>query len=70
MTYTTLLDTQRIQLLQDDLLIMAKGKVNLQLIAAYKPLGRGWENRSDETFISDETKQQMLERTNWGDLLQ
>lgn len=68
--YTTVLDTQRVQLLQQDALIATKSKVGLQLIAAYKALGGGWQVREDKDYIPLKTKNEMLERTNWGNLLE
>jgi NodT family efflux transporter outer membrane factor (OMF) lipoprotein len=68
--YTTVLDTQRVQLLQQDAYIAAKGKIGLQLIAAYKALGGGWQIRKDNDFIPAQTKQEMQDRTNWGELLE
>lgn len=69
-SYTTVLDTQRIQLLQQDALIAAKGKVGLQLIAAYKALGGGWQLRKGNDFIPAKTRKEMQDRTDWGKLLE
>jgi len=68
--YTTVLDTQRIQLLQQDALVAAKSKEGLQLIAAYKALGGGWQISEDSDYIPVKTKNEMLDRTDWGDLLE
>jgi NodT family efflux transporter outer membrane factor (OMF) lipoprotein len=68
--YTTVLDTQRIQLLQQDALIAVKGKVGLQLIAAYKALGGGWQMRINNDFIPPKIRKEMRDRTNWGNLLE
>ena len=68
--YTTVLDTQRIQLLQQDALVAAKGKVGMDLIAAYKALGGGWQIRGDDDFIPAATKEEMQQRTDWGKLLE
>lgn len=68
--YTTVLDTQRIQLAQQDALVAAKSKMGLQLIAAYRALGGGWQLRENKGFVPDAVKQQMLERTDWGELMQ
>ena len=40
------------------------------LIAMYKALGGGWELREGHNFISEENRNAMEERTNWGDLLE
>ena len=68
--YTTVLDTQRIQLLQEDAFIAAKSKIGLQLIAAYKALGGGWQMRLDNDFVPAKTKKEMMDRTDWGKLFE
>ncbi len=35
----------------------------------YIALGGGWEIRQGNDFVDTETKEQMKERTNWGELL-
>ncbi len=67
--YTTVIDTQRIQFLQQGALISAKGTTAMNLIAAYKALGGGWQRRENQPFINNENKSEMQQRTNWGDLL-
>ena len=39
------------------------------LIALYKALGGGWELRQGQPVVPDSTRNEMKERTNWGDLL-
>jgi NodT family efflux transporter outer membrane factor (OMF) lipoprotein len=68
--YTTVLDTQRIQLLQQDALVAARSQVGLQLIAAYKALGGGWQMKEDNDLISAKTMKEMEDRTDWGQLLE
>ncbi len=68
-SYTTVLDTQRIQLLQQDTLARTRGRVAANLIAAYKALGGGWTPGSATEFASLEIRAEMQERTGWGDLL-
>jgi len=46
-----------------------RGDVVLNLIAAYKGLGGGWEIRTGKDFVPAATVQEMGERTNWGGLL-
>ena len=55
--------------MQQDQLTRARGKVAESLVALYKALGGGWENRDLNDLISDETRDTMIERTNWGDLM-
>ncbi len=67
--YTTVIDTQRIQFLQQGALISAKDTTAMNLIAAYKALGGGWQRRENQPFINNENKFEMQQRTNWGELL-
>ena len=68
--YQRVIDSQRFQARAEDVLTAAQGDVVLNLIATYKALGGGWEGRTSDDFVSEETRQQMRERTNWGDLLE
>jgi NodT family efflux transporter outer membrane factor (OMF) lipoprotein len=68
--YTRVLDAQRFLLLQQNGLTQARGKVAGSVVALYKALGGGWEQRSLDSLVSDETKDAMRERTNWGGLLE
>jgi hypothetical protein len=69
-SYTTVLDTQRVQLLVQDTLVRARGKVALNLIAAYKALGGGWGLSAQGELIPGDVRLEMEERTNWGELLE
>jgi len=61
---------QRALVAQQDLWTQARGDISLNLIAMYKALGGGWELREGHNFISEENRNAMEERTNWGDLLE
>jgi hypothetical protein len=39
------------------------------LVAVYKALGGGWQIREGKDFVPQETKKEMEERTDWGNLL-
>ncbi|NIO10973.1 MAG: efflux transporter outer membrane subunit, partial [Deltaproteobacteria bacterium] len=67
--YQRVIDTQKTLVERQDSLITSKGEVPRNLIAVYKALGGGWEIRRGKEFVSEETKQEMRERTNWGKLL-
>lgn len=67
--YQRVLDTQKDLVDRQDALITSKGEVPRNLVAVYKALGGGWEIRKGKTFVSEETKKEMSERTNWGKLL-
>ena len=48
----------------------SRGAVLNSYIALYRSLGGGWQTTEPRQFIDDATREQMQERTNWGDLLQ
>ena len=68
--YTRVLDSQRFLLLQQDQFTRAKGRAAASLVAVYKALGGGWEQRDLERLISDETRDAMKARTHWGRVLE
>ena len=68
-SYTSVLLTQRSLLLQEDLLTGARGRLAGNLVGLYRSLGGGWELREGNEFVSDEIRDRMQQRTNWGDLL-
>ena len=68
-SYTTVLDTQRIQLLQQDALARTRGRGAANLIAAYKALGGGWTGGETDEYVPAAVLQEMRDRTKWGDLL-
>jgi NodT family efflux transporter outer membrane factor (OMF) lipoprotein len=67
--YQRVLDTQRFQTQAQDLLTSTQGAVLLNLIATYKALGGGWENRLGKDFVPEEIREEMEKRTDWGHLL-
>jgi hypothetical protein len=67
--YNRVLDSQRFLVGQQDDLAARRGDVVRNLIAIYKALGGGWEIRQGKDFVPDETRKEMQERTDWGDLL-
>lgn len=46
-----------------------RGAVLSSYIALYRSLGGGWQSAAPRQFIDEATREQMEERTNWGDLL-
>lgn len=68
--YTRVLDSQRFLLLQQDQLTRARGKGAESMVAIYKALGGGWEQRTLDSLIPAKTRETMIERTNWGDLME
>lgn len=67
--YQRVLDTQQSLLQQEDQLTSSRGDIATNLIAMYIALGGGWELRQGNDFVHAETKEQMKQRTNWGELL-
>ena len=67
--FQRVIDAQRNLAQQEDAFASATGAVSTNLIALYKALGGGWELRLGKDFISEQTKEEMRQRTNWGNLL-
>jgi NodT family efflux transporter outer membrane factor (OMF) lipoprotein len=67
--YQRVLDAQRFQTQEQDLLTERKGSVVLNFIAMFKALGGGWQIRDGRDFVPEETRKKMQDRTNWGNLL-
>lgn len=67
--FQRVLDTQRFQSQQQDLLTEVKGSVVVNFVAMFKALGGGWQIREERDFVPEETRKQMQDRTNWGNLL-
>jgi NodT family efflux transporter outer membrane factor (OMF) lipoprotein len=68
--YTTVLSAEQSELSIDDSLASAQGNVVQGLIAVYRALGGGWEIRDGRDVVSDDVKNEMARRTNWGDTLE
>ena len=68
-TYQRVIDSQRNLTQQEDAFATATGSVGTNLIALYKALGGGWELRLGKDFIPEQTKEEMRQRTDWGNLL-
>jgi outer membrane protein TolC len=68
--FQRVIDSERALVLQQDLWALARGDISLNLIAMYRALGGGWELREGRDFISDENRNAMEQRTDWGDLLE
>jgi NodT family efflux transporter outer membrane factor (OMF) lipoprotein len=67
--YQRVLDTQRDLTAQQDNLVFTAGSVGQNLIAIYRALGGGWEIRGANDFIPASIKEEMENRTNWGNIL-
>jgi len=66
------IDTERSLVEQQQQWTASRGSIALNLIALYKALGGGWSLRADEdqSYVPEETRKEMTERTNWGDILE
>jgi NodT family efflux transporter outer membrane factor (OMF) lipoprotein len=67
--YQRVLDTQRDLTIRQDNLVFTAGAVGQNLIAMYRALGGGWEIRGSNDFIPASLKEEMKNRTNWGNIL-
>ena len=67
--YQRVLDTQRDLTTRQDELVSTAGSVGQNLVAIYRSIGGGWGIRAGKDFVSTEIKEQMEQRTNWGDML-
>jgi NodT family efflux transporter outer membrane factor (OMF) lipoprotein len=68
--YTRVLNTQRAQLVTETRLVDARAAVSDNLVAVYKALGGGWQIRTGNEYLPQQTLTEMAYRTDWGDLLQ
>jgi NodT family efflux transporter outer membrane factor (OMF) lipoprotein len=68
--YQRVLDAERSLLAEENGLVRTQSAVATNLISVYKALGGGWEMREGRPFVSDSTRIEMKNRTNWGDYLE
>ena len=67
--FQRVLDSQQNLVQTQDTLVATTGDVVLSLVGLYKALGGGWEIRVGRDFVPREIKNEMDERTDWGELL-
>jgi NodT family efflux transporter outer membrane factor (OMF) lipoprotein len=65
--FQRVLDAQRALLAQQDNYLLSRSNAVNSLIALYKALGGGWY--SAQPLVDQATREQMQQRTDWGDLL-
>jgi NodT family efflux transporter outer membrane factor (OMF) lipoprotein len=68
--YQSVLDATRSLAAQQDSYAVTRGDIATNLIALYKALGGGWEVRLGNDFVPADVRQEMNERTDWGELLE
>jgi hypothetical protein len=57
-----------LQLQIEDALASARGGVPLALVSVYLALGGGWQLREGQQLLPEDTRKEMKQRTNWGQL--
>jgi len=67
--YQRVLDAERSLLEQQTNLTQTTSSIATYLIALYKALGGGWELRQGQPVLLEQTRHEMQERTDWGDML-
>ena len=67
--FQRVIDSERTLVIQQDRWTDTRGNIALNLIAMYKALGGGWQSRTDAAFVSQNNREQMQQRTDWGKLL-
>ena len=66
--YQRVLDAQQSLFSQQQRYATNRGEVIRNLIAIYRSLGGGWTD--ERQFVDEVTREEMQQRTNWGDLLE
>lgn len=67
--YTRVLNTQDFLTTEQSRLVSTRGAVAANLIALYRALGGGWEIRESQDLVPAPIKDQMKERTIWGEMI-
>jgi NodT family efflux transporter outer membrane factor (OMF) lipoprotein len=68
--YQRVLSAQQALFTQQSRYVSNRSKIVSSFIALYLALGGGWENHADDRFVDPKTRDEMMERTDWGDLLE
>ena len=68
--YQRVLDSQQSLFNQQQRHTTSKSDTLRSLVALYKSLGGGWEIRAERNFVDADTRDAMIERTDWGKLLE
>lgn len=67
--YTRVLTTQDFLTTEQSRLVATRAAVALNLVALYRALGGGWEIRESQDLVPPAIKEQMQERTRWGEMI-
>lgn len=65
--YQRVLDSQQSLFSSQQRLVTQRGTSVSSLVKLYTALGGGWEDQADITLISEESREQMEQRTDWGE---
>jgi multidrug efflux system outer membrane protein len=68
--YQRVLDAHQALFSQQTRYVGNQSKVVSSFIALYLALGGGWETHTDADMIDTETRDALMERTDWGDLIE
>ena len=68
--YQRVLDAQQSLFTQQQRFVGTQGDAVRSLIALYKALGGGWEDRGETPYIDPGTLELMRHRTDWGDMIE
>lgn len=64
-----MIDSQRFLYSSKTHLFLTSGEVDLNLVTVYKTLGGEWQISEGKAVVSDDIKEEMIKRTNRGDLM-
>lgn len=67
--YLGVLITQGELIRTQDLLTQSRGDIATNLVDMYRALGGGWQLRKDKEIVPSETREEMIQRTDWGTLM-
>lgn len=68
--YQRVLNAQQALFTQQGRYVSNRSSIVSSFIALYLSLGGGWETRTDSDMIDMQTRDALMERTNWGDLIE
>jgi NodT family efflux transporter outer membrane factor (OMF) lipoprotein len=67
--YQRVLDSQQSLFSSQQRYAANRGAVMTNYIALFRSLGGGWQSSSSREYVDEATRQQMQERTDWGEML-
>jgi NodT family efflux transporter outer membrane factor (OMF) lipoprotein len=67
--YQRVLQAQQALFAQQQRYAANRGNIVRSFVALYRGLGGGWQSSVPVDFVDEDTREEMAERTNWGDVL-